>query len=64
MTNLVSSHNRFQTITHYSRLHGHPIKNFADAQGFDCSFVNGQKDIDLCQRIRKKPYQHYWVNHE
>ena len=62
MSNLISTHSRFQAIT--AACMAIRSKDFADAQGFDCNFVNGQEDIDLCLRIRKKPDQYCLVNHE
>ena len=62
INNIVSKHTRFQAIT--AACMAIRAKDFADANGFDCSFINGQEDVDLCLRIRTKPDQYCMVNHQ
>ena len=62
ISNIVSKHTRFQAIT--AACMAIRAKDFAGANGFDCSFINGQEDVDLCLRIRTKPDQYCLVNHQ
>ena len=62
ISDIASKHSRFQAIT--AACMAIRAKDFADADGFDCSFVNGQEDVDLCLRICTKPDQYCLVNHQ
>ena len=62
ISNIVREHSRFQAIT--AACMAIRAKDFADAYGFDCSFINGQEDVDLCLRIRTKSDQYCLVNHQ